>query len=103
MLITATSGGAGLNISAASHAILSEPGWKKSNEAQLVDRLQCLGQLKIVHVWSVICWTAAIDRLLKEMIERKFAVVQGFMAPLQRLDTVPPCIPRQFKGATGEI
>lgn len=50
LLVSARSGGTGLNITGASHLILTEPFWNPGLEEQVIGRLHRMGQRFVVHV-----------------------------------------------------
>lgn len=98
MLITANTGGAGLNLTAASHVVLCEPWWRKSDEQQAAGRAHRLGQTKKVHVYNVMALDAVVDLSIRHSNSVKAVINDELMEMLRRTDEVSPLIPRQYKG-----
>lgn len=102
MLITAGSGGAGLNLTAASLVIISEPWWRQADVEQAEARAYRLGQERPVFVYKFMGADAFIDEILLRMVQRKTMVSDRIMAKLRRTDDEKPTIPKQYPGAIGE-
>ncbi|KAH8898574.1 hypothetical protein GQ53DRAFT_817835 [Thozetella sp. PMI_491] len=70
MLISITSGGEGLNLTAASRAILLDLSWHTGEEQQAFGRIHRIGQTKRVHTVRIIAKDTLDERIL-EIQERK--------------------------------
>jgi SNF2 family DNA or RNA helicase len=102
MLITADSGDAGLNITAASHVILCEPLWRDSDEQQAVGRTYRLGQKPPVHVYNIYGVDSLVDEVMTRLNSKKAVASNRIMKELRRSDEDKPTIPKQCKWGTGE-
>lgn len=80
LLIQITAGGVGLNIQAASVAIIAEPQVKPSIEAQAIARVHRMGQVSTVQVHRLIADDTAEERML-EMLADKRQLFDTFARP----------------------
>ena len=64
-------GGAGLNFSFASRAVLLEPSWNPSEVEQAIKRLHRKGQTEIVKIWRVYAVETLEENIIKFYQERK--------------------------------
>jgi SNF2 family DNA or RNA helicase len=102
ILITAGSGGAGMNLTAGSKIIQCEPWWNGNDEDQSYSRCWRMGQTKEVDVWILRGQNSLVDLVLERTRDRKLATNIEIIRPLRRMDDEPPAIPRQFKYGIGE-
>ena len=71
LLISLRAGGVGLNLTAASVIILTDPWFNGSVEDQAMDRVHRLGQLRDVEVYRLICRDSVEVRLLELQQKKK--------------------------------
>jgi SNF2 family DNA or RNA helicase len=102
LLITAGSGGAGMNLTSGSKIIQCEPWWNANDEAQSYSRCYRMGQMKNVHVWILRGINSLIDTVIEEARDKKTATNVEIMGPLRRADDEPVPIPKQFRYGVGE-
>lgn len=98
LLITAGTGGQGLNFTAASHVIICEPWWRESDVQQAVGRAQQLGQQRIVHLYRVVAVDSVIDLALDSISQIKEEKASKIVSHLRRLDGDSVDIPFQCAG-----
>ncbi|EED87126.1 predicted protein, partial [Thalassiosira pseudonana CCMP1335] len=55
MLLSTKAAGVGLTLNGADRAIIFDPSWNPSTDAQAIDRCYRIGQLKNVTVYRMIC------------------------------------------------
>lgn len=91
LLLSAASGGTGLNITGANHLIICEPSWSPGSLEQLVGRVNRMPQEKVVYIYDVFAELSAIDTMMRESVKGKKDVRRDLMAPLRR-DTREPFI-----------
>ncbi|KAK1813292.1 hypothetical protein LTR12_012355 [Friedmanniomyces endolithicus] len=102
LLITAGCGGAGLDLTAASHVVQCEPWWREADELQAYARAFRVGQEKVVHVWRLSGEDAVVDEALRALSART-AETHERMKNLCRPDGQAFTIPRQFKWGSGGV
>jgi SNF2 family DNA or RNA helicase len=102
ILITAGSGGAGMNLTAGSKIIQCEPWWNGNDEDQSYNRCWRIGQTREVDVWILRGQNSLVDYVLERARDRKMATNVEIIRPLCRMDDQPPAIPRQFRYGVGE-
>ncbi|ODH53180.1 hypothetical protein GX48_00716 [Paracoccidioides brasiliensis] len=73
LLISLRAGGVGLNLTAANHVIMMDPWWSFATEAQAIDRVHRMGQLRDVTVTRFIVKDSIEGRILK-IQERKMMI-----------------------------
>ena len=73
LLLSLRAGGVGLNLTAANHVFMMDPWWSFAVEAQAIDRVHRMGQVREVKVTRFICKESIEQRILKVQ-ERKMAV-----------------------------
>lgn len=73
LLISLRAGGVGLNLTAASHVFMMDPWWSFAIEAQAIDRVHRMGQLRDVNVVRFIVKDSIEGRMLK-IQERKMNI-----------------------------
>ena len=95
MLISAGTGGLGLNLQAANIVIRLEPWWNKNLEAQADCRAFRSGQTKTVTVYHSVS-TSRIDGLIIRTQNKKRQVNNSIMQALEREDDVASTIPEIF-------
>jgi SNF2 family DNA or RNA helicase len=101
-LITAGSGGAGLNLTAASHVILCEPWWRDSDEQQVIGQAYRLSKELPVHVYKIYGVDSLVDEILTRLNSKKAVIINRIMEELRRPDEDQPTVPKQYKWDTGE-
>ncbi|KAF3771093.1 hypothetical protein M406DRAFT_336613 [Cryphonectria parasitica EP155] len=74
MLVSLTAGNAGLNLTAASQVIISEPFWNPFTEEQAIDRAHRIGQMRRVTVHRVLIAGTVEDRILALQSKKKALV-----------------------------
>lgn len=97
MLVTAGCGGAGLNLASASHVVIMEPWWRKTDVDQAIGRAYRNGQENEVEVWYVEGLDSLVDRAVKKIQTNKAVVSDAIMEWLRRPDDQPPRIPLMFR------
>jgi SNF2 family DNA or RNA helicase len=102
ILITAGSGGAGMNLTAGSKIIQCEPWWNDNDEDHSYSRCWRMGQTKTVDVWILRGQNSLIDYVLERARDKKMATNVEIIRSLRRMDEQPPAIPRQFRYGVGE-
>lgn len=102
ILITAGSGGAGMNLTAGSKIIQCEPWWNGNDEDQSYSRCWRMGQTKELDVWILRGQNSLVDYVLERVRGKKTVTNVEIIHPLCRLDDQPPVIPRQFRYGVGE-
>ncbi|GBG25160.1 DNA repair protein RAD5 [Hondaea fermentalgiana] len=75
-LISLRAGGLGLNLVAGSDVLIADPWWNESLEAQAIDRVHRIGQLKPVRVIRYVT-NHSIEEQMLRMQERKRALSAG--------------------------
>lgn len=98
LLITAGTGGQGLNFTAAFHVIICEAWWRESDVQQAVGRAQQLGQQRIVHLYRLVAVDSVIDLALKSTSQIKEEKASRIMSYSRRLDGDNADIPFQYAG-----
>lgn len=93
LLITAGSGGAGINLTAGSQLIQCEIWWNGNDELQAYGRLYRQHQIKTVRIWTLECTNSVIDAAIRRTRDRKMVFNDKIAGPLRRLDNDPPTIP----------
>ncbi|OAX85524.1 hypothetical protein ACJ72_00113 [Emergomyces africanus] len=73
LLISLRAGGVGLNLTAANHVFMMDPWWSFATEAQAIDRVHRMGQLKDVSVTRFIVKDSIEGRILR-IQERKMMI-----------------------------
>ncbi|KAI3394270.1 hypothetical protein diail_2973 [Diaporthe ilicicola] len=79
MLVSLTAGNAGLNLTAASQVIVTEPFWNPFVEEQAIDRAHRFGQTRPVTVHRLLIAGTVEDRILK-LQERKKMLVDAALS-----------------------
>ena len=77
LLAQITTGGVGLNIQAASVAVICEPQLKPSTENQAISRIYRMGQSRIVLVYRLLCENT-IDEKIVNILEEKQRIFDAF-------------------------
>lgn len=88
MLISSLAGGMGLNLTGASHLIVTDPFWNPGNQEQAYGRVHRLGQQHTVHVWSLVTKDSAVDKLVGDSLTRNEVLAQRSVNVFHRIDTV---------------
>ncbi|PGH11267.1 hypothetical protein AJ79_05002 [Helicocarpus griseus UAMH5409] len=73
LLISLRAGGVGLNLTAANHVFMMDPWWSFATEAQAIDRVHRMGQLRDVSVTRFIVKDSIEGRILR-IQERKMMI-----------------------------
>ncbi|EER25103.1 SNF2 family N-terminal domain containing protein [Coccidioides posadasii C735 delta SOWgp] len=73
LLISLRAGGVGLNLTAANHVYMMDPWWSFAVEAQAIDRVHRMGQLKDVKVTRFVVKNSIEERMLRVQ-ERKMMI-----------------------------
>ncbi|WEW61055.1 DNA helicase rad5 [Emydomyces testavorans] len=73
LLISLRAGGVGLNLTAANHVYMMDPWWSFAVEAQAIDRVHRMGQLKDVKVTRFVVKSSIEERMLRVQ-ERKMMI-----------------------------
>jgi len=73
LLISLRAGGVGLNLTAANHVFMMDPWWSFAVEAQAIDRVHRMGQLREVSVTRFIAKNSIEGRML-QVQERKMNI-----------------------------
>lgn len=84
-LVSLRCGGLGLNLTAATHAIIFDPWWNPSVEDQAVDRIHRLGQCRPVSVHHLIM-RHSIEEDVLALQERKRKLIANAFAHENELD-----------------
>lgn len=79
MILTLKTGGAGLNLTAASHVIHFDRWWNPAVENQATDRAHRIGQEKVVTVHKFIC-RGTLEERIGELLRRKQALAEEVLA-----------------------
>jgi SNF2 family DNA or RNA helicase len=75
-VISLKAGGAGLNLTAASHVVHFDRWWNPAVENQATDRAFRIGQTRNVQVRKFVC-SGTLEERIDEMIERKRALAEN--------------------------
>lgn len=102
LLITATAGGAGINLQSASQVIICEPWWCENLTRQAIGRVYRRGQKKQVSAYYLFGDNSVIDYIISGTAHRKATEVEKIMSQIRRLDEDKPVIPKQYKYGVGE-
>lgn len=70
LLLSIQAGGVGLNLTEASHVILTDPWWQGAIEAQAIDRAHRIGQVKPVNVYRLVSHATVEDRVVQVAKEK---------------------------------
>jgi SNF2 family DNA or RNA helicase len=84
-------GGVGLNMQAASVAILTEPQWKPSVEDQAVARLHRMGQTRRVHVHRLLA-RDSVDQRMLEIVHHKRVLFDEYVRTSAVTEAAPGAI-----------
>ena len=103
MLVTARTGGAGLNLCAGTHVIQCEPWFTIEAEVQAQSRCHRMGQTKEVYVRRIIGTNSMVDQVIRELQTRKRQTNTPIMDALRHEDDKPSEIPYIWKGSVGEM
>ena len=79
MLLSLKAGGTGLNLTAADHVFLVDPGWNPAVEDQAADRAHRIGQDKPVMVYRMVAKDTVEERIL-ELQARKRALADAALS-----------------------
>ena len=78
-MLSLKAGGAGLNLTAASHVIHFDRWWNPAVENQATDRAFRIGQKRNVLVHKFVC-RGTVEERIDEMIESKRQLAEEFLA-----------------------
>lgn len=102
ILVTSGSGGAAINLAAASHVVLPEQWWCVPDIRQAISRAHRKGQLKTVHVWVLKPVNSLIEPVIGAIAYGKAEISDEFDEAVRRADDEDPCIPDISRGGVGE-
>ncbi len=77
-LVSLRAGGRGLNLTAASYAVLFDPWWNPAVEAQAIDRTHRIGQDRTVIAYRVLA-VGTIEEKIFELQQRKAALTREIL------------------------
>ena len=89
LLCSIGAGGAGLNITGASHLIICEPLWSPGQVEQAIGRVYRMPQKRNVIIYHVVASESDIDRQMRSACQRKRQVEANLIQPLVRDDREP--------------
>lgn len=92
LLVTAGTGGVGLNITAASVVVQLEPWWNRNTERQTVGRSHHQGQTNIVKYFRLEDRNSAMDAEILHTQQQKTNVNEKLMRPLVRRHDEGPVV-----------
>ncbi|KAI9671298.1 MAG: DNA helicase rad5 [Alyxoria varia] len=72
LLLSLRAGGVGLNLTAASKVFVMDPWWSWAVEAQAIDRVHRMGQMKNVDVTRFVCAESIEEKMLRIQERKKF-------------------------------
>lgn len=76
LLMSLKAGGAGLNLSAASHVIITDPWWNPSMEDQAIGRAHRIGQTRPVTVYRLVVKATRNIAMIEGTIEERVLKLQ---------------------------
>ena len=77
-LLSLKAAGFGLNLTAASYAILYDPWWNPAVEAQAIDRSHRIGQTRTVNAYRLIA-PGTVEEKIWELQQRKSQTIQDVL------------------------
>ncbi|KAN0061386.1 hypothetical protein ACQY0O_006233 [Thecaphora frezii] len=115
MLISIQAGAVGLNLTAASQVFILDPWWQGQIEAQAIDRVHRIGQIRPVKVFQFVCNNTVEQRVLEiqaekeELIKNSFSGIKNNGESISRQETKKESTIRDIlrifgiTGANGEV